>query len=105
MADERVEPSTLVASIDDGAAGRWQIITETGSTYVVDLDERVITRVSSYAPFAGTMSLSSFTQSSKPASEIAAASSYRSVPTPYQPCDHVGHRRPQEAALRMLWAR
>lgn len=45
MADERGEPSTLVASIDDGATGRWQITTETGSTYVVDLDARVITRV------------------------------------------------------------
>ena len=45
MADERDEPSTLVASIDDGATGRWQITTETGSTDVVDLDERVITRV------------------------------------------------------------
>ncbi|MBE7324182.1 hypothetical protein IEQ44_05915 [Nocardioides sp. Y6] len=45
MADERGEPSTLVASIDDDAKGRWQITTETGSTYVVDLDQRVITRV------------------------------------------------------------
>ena len=45
MADERGEPSTLVASIDDDAAGRWQITTETGSTYVVDLDQRSMTRV------------------------------------------------------------
>lgn len=45
MADERGEPSTLVASIDDTATGRWQITTETGSTYVVDLDQRFITRV------------------------------------------------------------
>lgn len=45
MADEHGEPSTLVASIDDDATGRWQITTETGSTYVVDLDQRVITRV------------------------------------------------------------
>lgn len=45
MADERGEPSTLVASIDDTATGRWQIATETGSTYVVDLDQRSITRV------------------------------------------------------------
>lgn len=45
MADERGKPSTLIASIDDDATGRWRITTETGSTYVVDLDERVITRV------------------------------------------------------------
>lgn len=45
MADERGERSTLVASIDDTATGRWQITTETGSTYVIDLDQRVITRV------------------------------------------------------------
>lgn len=45
MADERGEPSTLVVSIDDGTTGRWQITTETGSTYVIDLDQRVITRV------------------------------------------------------------
>lgn len=32
MADERGEPSTLVASIDDGTKGRWHITTETGST-------------------------------------------------------------------------
>ncbi len=37
MADEGDEPSTLVASIDQGATGLWQINTETGSTYVVDL--------------------------------------------------------------------
>lgn len=36
MADERGELSTLVASIDDGATGQWQITTETGSTYVGD---------------------------------------------------------------------
>lgn len=45
MADDGGEPSTLVASIDDTATGRWQITTETGSAYVVDLDQRVITRV------------------------------------------------------------
>jgi hypothetical protein len=45
MADECGKPSTLVASIDDDATGRWQITTETGSTHVVDLVERVITRV------------------------------------------------------------
>lgn len=45
MADERGEPSTLVASIDDDATGRWQITTETGSTYIVDFDARVIIRV------------------------------------------------------------
>ncbi len=38
-------PSTLTASIDDDATGRWQITTETCSTYVIDLDQRVITRV------------------------------------------------------------
>ncbi len=45
MADEPVEPSTLTASLEDGAGGRWQITTETCSTYVLDLDERTITRV------------------------------------------------------------
>lgn len=45
MPEEFVEPSTLTASIDDRTTGRWQITTETGSIYVVDLDDRVITRV------------------------------------------------------------
>lgn len=44
MADERDAPTTQAASIDDGATGRWQT-TEAGSTYVVGLDQRVITRV------------------------------------------------------------
>lgn len=45
MTDDRGQPSTLIASTDDSAGGRWQITTGIGSTYVVDLDERVNTRV------------------------------------------------------------
>lgn len=60
MAEERGEPSTLIASIDDDATGRWQI---------------------TYAPSAATMNRSCCTESSTPASATAAASSSRSAST------------------------
>lgn len=48
MTDEprgRTEPAALTASIDEDAAGSWQITTDTGSIYVLDLDQRLLTRV------------------------------------------------------------
>lgn len=42
---ERAEAATLTASIDGEAGGLWQITTETGSVYVLDLDQRLLTRV------------------------------------------------------------
>ena len=48
MTDEprgRTEPAALTASIDEDAAGSWQITTVTGSIYVLDLDKRLLTRV------------------------------------------------------------
>ncbi|GAB4001842.1 hypothetical protein [Nocardioides ultimimeridianus] len=48
MADDPTrssEPATLTASIDDGATGLWQITTATGSVYLLDLDQRLLTRV------------------------------------------------------------
>jgi len=41
----RAEPTLLIASIDEDAGGSWQITTETGSIYVLDLDQRLLTRV------------------------------------------------------------
>lgn len=38
-------PELLIASIDEGAGGSRQITTETGSLYVLDLDQRLLTRV------------------------------------------------------------
>lgn len=45
MREDPVESSLLIASLTEGATGRWQITTENGSTYVLDLDQRLITRV------------------------------------------------------------
>lgn len=48
MADghtEHVEPAILTDSIDEYATGVWQITTATGSIYVLDLDQRLLTRV------------------------------------------------------------
>lgn len=39
------EPATLTASIDEGATGLWQITTVTGSIYLLDLEQRLLTRV------------------------------------------------------------
>lgn len=38
------EGEPLIASIDDGSAGVWLVTTETGSTYVLDLQERTLQR-------------------------------------------------------------
>ena len=38
------EDAPLIASIDDAAEGAWLVATETGSTYVVDLDARTVQR-------------------------------------------------------------
>lgn len=48
MADEHPGAGAaraLIASIDENDAGLWQITTETDSIYVLDLDQRLLTRV------------------------------------------------------------
>lgn len=48
MADDPrrpTEPAALTASIDKHATGLWQITTETRSIYVLDLDQRILTRI------------------------------------------------------------
>jgi hypothetical protein len=42
----RPDPPDLIASIDDEAVGAWMVTTETGSRYTVDLDARMIRRIS-----------------------------------------------------------
>lgn len=42
---EHAERATVTASIDEHATGVWQITTATGSIYVLDLDQRLLTRV------------------------------------------------------------
>lgn len=37
--------AALTASIDDTTDGRWQITTETGTTYLLDLDHRRLARM------------------------------------------------------------